>query len=64
MNLELNDAERNVLLDVLHGEFGRLRAEIYRTEAAEFKEELKSREAALEAVIQRLEGGAGPGGQA
>jgi hypothetical protein len=59
MNLELNDAERKVLLDVLHGEFGRLRAEIYRTEAAEFKDDLKRREAALDSIIQRLE--AGPG---
>ena len=64
MNLELSDAERKVLLDVLHAEFGRLRAEIYRTEAAEFKDTLKAHESALNAVIQRLEAGRGEAGQA
>ena len=44
-----------MLLQTLQEELGRLKAEINRTEAHDFKEELKGREAALVSIIGRLE---------
>jgi hypothetical protein len=55
MNLSLTSAERDYLLRLLHEERGRLKAEIHRTEAAGFKEQLRSDEDLLQAVIDRLE---------
>jgi len=48
-----------VLLQTLQEELGRLKAEINRTEAHDFKEELKARETALMSVIGRLEADGG-----
>jgi hypothetical protein len=56
MRLEMSDEERRMLLDLLREELGRLKGEIYKTEAAEFKADLKEREALLVAIIARLEG--------
>jgi hypothetical protein len=56
MRLEMSDDERRMLLDLLREELGRLKGEIYKTEAAEFKADLKEREALLVAIIARLEG--------
>ena len=58
MTLELSDAEQTLLLELLRNELGRLKGEIYKTEAADFKEQLKERESHLEAIIGRLESGA------
>jgi hypothetical protein len=55
MTLELSSDERTFLLEMLQNEFGRLRSEIYHTEAADYKAELKRREAMLEAIIGRLD---------
>jgi len=55
MPIELTQDEQRVLLQTLQEELGRLKAEINRTEAHEFKEELKGREGALMAIIGRLE---------
>jgi len=55
MPIELSADERRVLLQTLQEEVGRLKAEINRTEAHDFKEELKAREAALGSIIGRLE---------
>jgi len=55
MPIELSADERRVLLQTLQEEVGRLKAEINRTEAHDFKEELKAREAALLSIIGRLE---------
>jgi hypothetical protein len=55
MNLNLNADERDYLLRVLREELGRLKAEIHRTEAADFKEGLRSDADILQAVIARLE---------
>jgi len=59
MSIEISPAERRVLLDLLQAELGRLKAEINRTEAHDFKEELKGREDVLIAVIGRLEAAGG-----
>lgn len=48
-----------MLLETLQEELGRLKAEINRTEAHDFKEELKGREAALVSIIGRLEADGG-----
>ena len=48
MAFDLNPDEQRVLLQTLQEELGRLKAEINRTEAHDFKEELKGREAALQ----------------
>jgi len=55
MPIELSADEQRVLLQTLREEVGRLKAEINRTEAHDFKEELKAREAALVSIISRLE---------
>jgi hypothetical protein len=55
MTLELSNEEHALLLELLRDELGRLKGEIYRTEAADFKEELKAREALLASIIGRLE---------
>jgi uncharacterized small protein (DUF1192 family) len=59
MSIELSADERRVLLQTLQEELGRLKAEINRTEAHDFKEELKAREAALASIIGRLEADSG-----
>jgi hypothetical protein len=56
MSIELSAAEQALLLELLRTELGNLKAEINRTEAYEFKEQLKAREAVLVSVIARLEG--------
>ena len=59
MPIELSTDERRVLLQTLQEEVGRLKAEINRTEAHDFKEELKGRESALTSIIGRLEADGG-----
>jgi hypothetical protein len=61
MELQLSDDERAVLVDLLRDDLGSLRAEIYRTEAHEFKDVLKDREALLTAILERLTAGSGTG---
>jgi hypothetical protein len=58
MTLELSNEEHALLLELLRDELGRLKGEIYKTEAADFKEQLKEREAHLTAIIGRLESAA------
>lgn len=55
MVLTLSAEERALLLELLRSQLGDLKAEIYRTEARGFKEELKVREALLAAMLARLE---------
>ncbi len=47
--------ERDLLLDILTDELGRLKGEIYKTETWEYKEQLKAREQTLESLIARLQ---------
>jgi hypothetical protein len=56
MQLEISEREGTILADVLRSYLGDLRAEIYKTEAREFKDELKEREAALVSLLERLPG--------
>lgn len=60
MALELTSAEGELLLELLRNELSELRTEIHRTETRAFKDDLKAREALLEAIIGRLEGLEGP----
>ena len=55
MNVELTAPERDLLLEILSDDLGRLKGEIYRTEAFAYKEELKAREQTLVGIIGRLE---------
>jgi hypothetical protein len=55
MTIELSAEDAVVLLETLREELGRLKAEINRTEAHDFKEELKAHEAALVRIIGQLE---------
>jgi len=55
MPIEMSPDEQRVLLQTLQEELGRLKPEINRTEAHDFKEELKGREATLQSIIGRLE---------
>lgn len=55
MDISLTAPERDLLLALLRDELGRLKGEIYRTEAAGFKQELKEREATLTSIIERVE---------
>lgn len=56
MNLNLTSAEAELLLELLRNELSELRTEIHRTETRAFKDDLKAREALLEAIIGRMEG--------
>jgi len=60
MALELTNAERALLREILEQELGRLKAEINRTETTSFRDELKEREDHLAAIIRRLGGDAPP----
>jgi hypothetical protein len=55
MDPEMTAPERDLLLDILRDELGRLKGEIYKTETRGFKEQLKGKEATLVSLIERLE---------
>lgn len=55
MDPEMTAPERDLLLDILRGELGRLKGEIYKTETWDYKEQLKGRERTLVSLIERLE---------
>jgi hypothetical protein len=55
MTLDLSPDEQRLLLETLQNEVRDLKAEINRTETTSFREELKTREAMLMAIIGRLE---------
>jgi hypothetical protein len=57
VNVELTEEERKLLLETLRGVLSDLRSEIYKTEAFDFKEALKAREAAFTSLIDRLDAG-------
>ncbi len=54
MLLQLDDREMDVVSDVLRRAMGELREEIYKTEAAAFEAQLKSREAVLNSVLTKI----------
>ncbi len=55
MNVDLTAPERDLLLEMLRDDLGRLKGEIYKIETSENKVELKAREAALVGIMGRLE---------
>jgi hypothetical protein len=54
MLIDLNDDERLLLAELLNAARGDLREEIYKTEATDYKRDLKDREKTLEALIQKV----------
>jgi hypothetical protein len=54
MELQLNDDERTVLTDVLARALGSLREEVYQTTTFEVREQLKRREAIIDALLAKL----------
>jgi len=54
MNLELTDAERVLVLNVLEDRMGELREEIHHSQVSNFTDELKQREEMLRAIMQKL----------
>ncbi len=55
MNLELTDAERVLVLDVLEDRMGELREEIHHSQVSRFTDELKKREGTLRTIMQKLD---------
>jgi hypothetical protein len=55
MNLELTDAERQLLLDVLQDRLGTLREQIYHSTTSTFTDELKHTKETMEGVLKKLE---------
>jgi hypothetical protein len=54
MQLEISAEEAAVLADVLDSALGDVREEIYKAEVADYKTSLKTREAAISSVLERL----------
>jgi hypothetical protein len=54
MQMQLTEAERAALADVLNEVLPSLREEITRTENYDFREQLKQRKALLEQILARL----------
>ncbi len=54
MEIALNDEERQTLIEILNETLPNLRAEVYRTENYDYREELKQREAIIKQLIARL----------
>jgi tRNA A-37 threonylcarbamoyl transferase component Bud32 len=57
MQLELTADEIAVLADVVDSALREIREEVYKSEVASYKDELKRREAVLTTVLQRLGAG-------
>jgi tRNA A-37 threonylcarbamoyl transferase component Bud32 len=57
MQLELTADEIAVLADVVDSAVREIREEVYKSEVASYKDELKRREAVLTTVLQRLGAG-------
>jgi len=54
VRLELDEREAELLREVCNEALSELRAEIVRTESADFRRDLKDREAALKSLLDRL----------
>lgn len=54
MNIEISGPEKELLVDVLKGELGELRQQVYKAESPRFKDELKGQLRMLEGLISRL----------
>jgi hypothetical protein len=58
MKLELDDEQREVLVEALESELSELGDEIGHTDAEAYRDKLKHRRAVLHAVLARLQGAA------
>lgn len=54
MQIILDEYENKVLRESIEDTLSNMREEVYRTESYEYREQLKRRKAALEAVLERL----------
>jgi len=54
MQLEISAEEASVLVDVLESALGDIREQIYKAEVADYKAQLKRREAVISALLNRL----------
>lgn len=55
MNVEITDAERDFLLDVLRDRYGTLREQVHHTIVSQFHDQLKETEKLMEGLMQKLE---------
>jgi hypothetical protein len=58
MNLELGTDERTLLAGLVDESLRNLKEEIYHTDTAEYKDQLKAREALMIGILQKLNAGA------
>jgi hypothetical protein len=54
MQLDLSNEEANIIAEVLDTALGELREQVYKSEVADYKAALKSRESVISGVLQRL----------
>jgi hypothetical protein len=55
MQLEVTDAERQILAEILTNALSNLKDEIYHTETYDYKEELKVRESTLIGLLGKVQ---------
>jgi hypothetical protein len=55
MNLALNDAERLLIVELLQADFQSVRTEIHHADSHDAKEILRSREALIRMLLERLQ---------
>ncbi len=55
MDMQLLDAERDLLLRVLNREYESARSEVHHTKTPEFREQLQKEEAILKGLIDKLQ---------
>jgi hypothetical protein len=58
MNLEVSEAERELLLNILRERLGELREQVYHSTTSTFTEQLKTMEAGVNVLIGKLEAAA------
>lgn len=54
MQIQLNEQERQALLEILEDALPNLSEEIYKTENFDYREQLKRRQAVVKALLERL----------
>jgi len=60
MQIILDEYENRVLRESIEDTLSNMREEVYKTESYDYREQLKRRKAALEAVLERLAHAAEP----
>ena len=55
MQIDLSDEEVVLLRDLLRTSYDDLREEIYKTEGTDYKKALKTREQALQSLLQKMD---------